>query len=85
MPWLAQVAFDKITKGGIIVGVLSMSIFVAIDVLFGRYESTAEGETGFASESDGWWVNAYFVAGMGALAATILAAHFINLYFPPIP
>ncbi len=85
MPWLAQVAFDKITKGGVIIALLSIAIFIAIDVSFGRYESVAEMETHFNSEVDKKWVNLYFVAGLIALAATLLAARIIKLYFPSIP
>jgi hypothetical protein len=85
MPWLAQAAFDKFTKGGAIVALLSIAIFIVIDMSFGRYESIAEIETHFNSEADRKWVNLYFVGGLSALAATLLAAHFIKLSFPSIP
>ena len=85
MPWLAQLAIDKVTKGGAIVALLSIVIFIGVDLSFGRYESTAEAETQFGSDADGKWVNLYFIAGLAALAATLLVAHFINLRLLPIP
>lgn len=85
MPWLTEVAFDRVTKGGVIVALLSIAIFIGIDMSFGRYESIAEVETRFNSESDRKWVNLYFVGGICALAAGLLAAHFIKITFPAIP
>jgi hypothetical protein len=85
LPWLAQVAFDKFTKGGLIVAILSIAIFMVVDLSFGRYESIPEIETHFNSEADRRWANLYFVGGLGALAATFLADHFIMLAFPAIP
>jgi hypothetical protein len=85
MPWLSQVAFDKFTKGGVIVAIFSMMIFVGIDLMFGRYESIAADEAGFDSQADGKLVNLYFAAGLCALAATLGAAHFLMQSFPPTP
>ncbi len=84
MPWLTQTAFDTITRGGVIVALLSIAIFIGTDISFGRYESIAETETRFNSESDRKWVNVYFVGGMCALALVLLAAHFIKITFPAI-
>lgn len=36
VPWLAQIAFDKVTKGGVIVALLSLAIFVVVDASFRR-------------------------------------------------
>jgi hypothetical protein len=85
IPWLAQTAFDKVTNGGVIVALLSIAIFIGIDMSFGTYESIAEVGTRFNSESDRKWVDLYFVGGFGALAAVLLAAHFIKITFPVIP
>jgi quinol-cytochrome oxidoreductase complex cytochrome b subunit len=85
MPWLAQAAFDKITKGGAIVALLSIAIFIFIDMSFGRYESIAEVETRFDSKADRKLVNLYFVGGLSALAVILFAAHFIKLSLPSSP
>jgi hypothetical protein len=85
MPWLTQIAFDRVTKGGVVVALLSIAIFIGIDMSFGRYESVAEMETRFNSESDIKWVNLYFVAGICALAAGLFAAHFIKVTFTANP
>jgi hypothetical protein len=45
MPWLAQIAFDEVTRGGVILALLSIAIFIGLDMSFGRYESIAEVES----------------------------------------
>lgn len=85
MPWLTQVAFEKVTKGGVIIALLSIAIFIAVDTSFGRYESIAEMETRFNSESDRKWVNLYFVGSICAIAVIGLAAYIVNVAFPAIP
>jgi hypothetical protein len=84
VPWLAQIAFDKVTKGGAIVALLSLVIFVCIDVSFKRYEFVPGIETHYDSERDRNLVNLYFVGSLGVLAITLLAAHFIKMLLPPI-
>src|SRR5271167_1151407 len=39
VPWLAQIAFDKVTNGGAIVGLLLFAVIMPIHISFYRYES----------------------------------------------
>jgi len=83
VPWLAQIAFDKITKGGAIVALLALAIFMAIDVSFKQYESIPGIEKCYDSDKDRNLVDWYFVGALGTLAVTLLAAHLIKILLPP--
>lgn len=84
LPWLAQIAFDKATKGAVIVALLSFAIFVAIDVSFKKYEFIPGVESRYDSEKDRNLVNLYFFGALGMFAVALLAAYFIKMILPPL-
>src|SRR5476649_2111362 len=67
IPWLAQTAFDKITNGAAIVGLLSIAIVVAIDTSFKPYEFIPGIERQFDTKRDRNLVNLYFFGILGLM------------------
>jgi hypothetical protein len=85
MPWLAQIAFDKVTKGAMIVGLISVAVFIVVDTSFKRYESIPGVETQFDSEWDRKLVNIYFASGFVVLVGTILLTFWLRGALPESP
>ena len=83
-PWLAQIMFDKVTNGVGIVGLTSVAIFIAVDQLFGRYESIPNIEAHFDSEGDRNLANIFFFGILSLIPVFSIGAFFVNKALPPL-
>ena len=82
VPWLAQIAFEKITNGGAIVGLLSLAFIVPIHLSFKRYGSIPNIQAPFDTEGDRNLVNLYFVGILILLVVSIVAGYLTGKALP---